>query len=149
VLAVPRPLRSLSPVHLRAIQLRLAGYTYDQIAHDVHRSPQTVRTWFLQDSLFRAEYERAKDELIAEALNVLVRAGKQAAERLIALLDHRSGIVALGAARDILDRIGLKPANKTEVSGPDGGPVQVTTWLELVRRADDRADPPCSPPSAG
>lgn len=121
--------------------LRLAGCTYEEIARQVRRSPDTVRKWF-SDPLFAAEFDQLAEERIARARAILIESGPAAAERMRQLLNHRSGMVALGAAKDILDRIGLKPSERHEVTGPDGERLRI-----IVEYAD--ADDPTSETTPG
>jgi hypothetical protein len=71
----------------------------------------------------------------------------KANERLLALVDpalatlargvaKREGIpgpTEIAAARDILDRAGFKPTDKTELTGPDGGPIEHVVKVRLVK----------------
>lgn len=116
--------------------LRLAGYTYEEIASAVRRSPRTVETWFYDD-LFRAEFERLSQERIERSRAILLDAGPEAARRLVALLTHRSGMVALGAAKDILDRIGLKPSERHELTGKDGEDLILTVVFDRREQHGD------------
>jgi hypothetical protein len=97
------------------MQLRLAGSHYAEIADTVQRSVATVRNWFQDDPLFRAEYEVRKAELRDGARDILFSAGYEAARALVKLLTDESGKVVLGAAAEILNRIGLKPTDKVQV----------------------------------
>lgn len=44
-----------------------------------------------------------------------------------------SSHVALAAAKDVLDRAGLKPADLVELSGPGGGPIQLDESAIIAR----------------
>jgi orotate phosphoribosyltransferase-like protein len=115
----------LSLIHYKAMALRLSGLTFEEIGREVRRSPNTVRYWFQQES-FRQAYEQIKAEQVAVAEDILMQAGPRAARRIVELLDDQ-GSVALHAAKDVLDRVGLKPVERREVSGPDRTPI-VLRW---------------------
>jgi hypothetical protein len=69
---------------------------------------------------------------------------KAAALRLAALVDPaiaqlakllKSGnpSVSLGAVKDVLDRNGFKPTDKTELTGADGGPIEQSITVNFVK----------------
>lgn len=67
----------------------------------------------------RAAQVRIKAE---ERLKALVH---PAITTLQALLEADSDATRLGAVKDVLDRNGFKPADRHEISGPDGAPIHV------------------------
>lgn len=121
---MPPRLRRLNATHERALRLRLLGATTEAIAREVGRSPARVRDWY-RDPLFHSEYLRLQAELQAD-LDARLRAqAARAAERLVALLDSGDERVALAAARDVLDRAGIRAPERHAVTGPRGGPLQL------------------------
>jgi hypothetical protein len=66
----------------------------------------------------------------AERLAALV---DPAIAKLLKLLSSELDGVALGAVKDVLDRNGLKTPDKTEISGPDGGPIENVVRVEFVK----------------
>lgn len=131
---------ALKPHHYRAMEMRLAGLTMQQIAEELGFSRKTVEKWFWGGHpQFRAEWQRILDEHIERARNTLLKAAPAAAETIAKLAQQATNEnVRLGAAKDVLDRAGLKPAEKHEHSGPGGGPIQTQTMLlsqeEVERR---------------
>ena len=109
-------IRNLEGKHYEAMFLRLQGLQYREIAAKFGVAEITVRNWFCLDDLFRAEFERLKNELIEEAKHSLISAAPKAVKKLIELLDVDNPKIALEAAKDLLDRIGMKPVEKSEVA---------------------------------
>lgn len=122
-----RKLKRLQPIHHRAMELRLMGQTYRQIAAAVNRSPATVKMWFWDDPLFQAAYRDLQAEVADRARARLVSLTEQAVERLAQLLARASPPIALAAARDVLDRVGLTAPRRVEHVGDQGGPI-VIRW---------------------
>lgn len=60
-----------------------------------------------------------RDEFKKEAANAF--------ETIVTIMNDPkvSGRTRLDAAKDLLDRAGYKPADKQEISGPDGSPIEV------------------------
>jgi len=120
----------IKPHHYRAFEMRLAGVPIKQIAEELGFSPRTVEKWFYAHPAIRAEWQRILDEHVERARNTLLRAAPAAAATIAKLAqDAVNENVRLGAAKDVLDRAGLKPAEKHEHSGPGGGPIQTQTML--------------------
>jgi len=46
----------------------------------------------------------------------------------------------IGALKELGDRLDGKPKQQTEISGPDGGPVQGNLTVELVRSGSDTGE---------
>lgn len=120
-----RVLKRLGAIHERAMQLRLQGLTYRDIGARLHRSPKTVEAWFGRDPTFQAAYAALRQEQTAQAREALVRMAMAAAERLGALLDHPNPFIALAAAKDVLDRLGIKAPERRELAGGGGGPIRL------------------------
>ncbi len=125
-------LHKLSPHHIAAINLRLAGASYDYIAEKLNWSPVTVRNWFHKDPLFREEVKARTREIIELAGTKLVDGATSAADTLVKLAkSEKETPTTFYAAKDILDRIGLKPGQKVEFVGPGGGPIQIEHTLTI------------------
>ena len=84
-----------------------------------------------QDRLNSLAQELKRNRLLAAEM-VLVENAEKAARTLSGHLDSESESVAQRAATDILDRTAGKPVQRSEVSGPGGGPITV--------RAEDLTD---------
>lgn len=106
----------LEPLHLQAIDLKLSGVPVAEIAEAVGRSYYTIRNWFYEAGPVREEWERLRQERIAHAQDIIIGSAPRAAERIRELMETE-GTVALGAAKDTLDRAGLKPTERLEHSG--------------------------------
>lgn len=87
----------------------------------------------------------------AERLASFVDPALTALRQLVDNADQDS--VRLSAIKDILDRAGYKPADKQQISGPDGGPIQTedvgisdddraARIVAVLERARSRADRP-------
>lgn len=60
---------------------------------------------------------------------------QKAVETLIALMDCNSPAVQQRAADSILDRAWGKPSQAIEMTGSEGGPLQVTSLVDVIRCA--------------
>lgn len=118
-------LKRLGATHYEAMALRLTGSTIDEIAVAINKKPATVDNWFYRDETFRKEFEERRNKHIERAKDILEAAAPKAAERMLELIKEKgkNAKVALGAAKDILDRAGLKPVDKHEHRGEGGGPM--------------------------
>lgn len=84
-----------------------------------------------QERLNKLAQELKRNRLLAAEM-VLVENAEKAARTLTRHLDSESEPVAQRAATDILDRTAGKPVQRSELSGPGGGPITV--------RAEDLTD---------
>lgn len=75
-------------------------------------------------------------QVIAKAEDRIREMVDPALNKLLRLIDSEQDSTALAAVRDILDRAGYKPADKQQISGPDGGPIQTE---DVSVSDDDRA----------
>lgn len=135
------PLKVLSVLHRRAMTARLLGLTYGQIGAELKRSESTVAQWFI-DPLFRAEYEALCARETEAAQAVLFQAATEAAKTQIGLLGAHSEMVAHLAAKDILDRVGLRPVERQDVTS-GGEAVRFTLTIDghRVMNDADQAEP--------
>ena len=114
----------LSPKQEKALDLIIKyyksngkGMTIEEIAEAVGVSRQTVSTWMNHNELFREEYDRRIRELnkyaTAYAMNTMIE-----------LLECNHVPTRLGAAKDLLDRAGFKPAESLNLH-TDADPVVI------------------------
>jgi hypothetical protein len=68
-------------------------------------------------------------QVIAAARRRLEALVDPAIDTLADLLEANNESVALQAAKDILDRTGHKPSDNIQVSGPEGGPVNLEATI--------------------
>lgn len=115
--------------------LRLSGLTYAEISAELNRTPNTVRDWFNNEPVFRDEFAAATAESIDRARTIIRNAAPDAARNLLALMLSEHQATALGAVKDILDRSGLKPDSKMDVT--HAGAVQLDHALDLSGLSDD------------
>jgi hypothetical protein len=89
-------------------------------------SRESLRVW-LRHPTFKARVQEHLDENVAEARRILQRTAAQAAEmvRDITLFGNSRLTTRLMAAKDVLDRVGLKAPEKLEHGGPGGGPLRI------------------------
>lgn len=130
-------LQKLSTKHHRAMVLRMEGYTYREIAAMVHNSEQTVRGWFANDPLFRDTFNNLAQEYVEHARAIIRNAAPDAAKRIVELQGNESGSVALNAARDILDRAGLKPSDQLDATIRHAGAITHNVRFNLTQLSDD------------
>ena len=121
---------TLNGVHHKAIGLSLAGKTQPEIATGVGVSERTVARWFADDDFVA--------ELKAQGLKMFGPLVGAAIATLELLMEHGDPCsVRLRAAQDILDRAGLLPVEKCEISGPDGGPEIHKVTIHVVTDGDE------------
>jgi len=101
---------------LQAFQGKYEGKKYEDIATETKYSIKTLYTNFQKNGVWYQlylDYEKdLNDEIIRQAKEVLRKEGRTAATIMVAALafiksDPR---LAVDAAKDVLDRVGLKPA---------------------------------------
>ena len=103
----------MNPKQIKCIELLLEGdMTQKEIAKAIKVSENTICNWKKDDD-FRAEYETALRG------NIQMAAG-EAYKTQVKLLKSRSEMVRHYAAKDILDRAGLKPTDKVDLNGAMG-----------------------------
>ena len=107
-------MKKLRKYHHEAMQLRLAGLTYQEIADKLEKSYQTVQLWFNQDELFSAKYEKMKNDIIQENKDKLVNLAGKAIETVDRNLNCNNAHAELQAAKMVFDRIGLEAKQKIE-----------------------------------
>jgi hypothetical protein len=105
---------SLTPDKMRMINLYLAGYSNKQIASIVGVTPNTIRAWLIKPQIQVVIKELQARELAIIQAN-LNNMRQDAIDTLHDLLDSNMDNVRLGAAKDILDRGGLKAAQSIKV----------------------------------
>lgn len=119
----------LSGIHHRAMILYLEGKTHAEIGAELNRSQTTIDHWFI-DPTFREVYDALCTERRESAFARIYEAAPDAAA-VMQRLKKGNGMVAYMAAKDILDRAGLKPVEKQQLTGRDETPIEI-----VVRRVD-------------
>lgn len=109
----------LTPKQERYCQLRATGVTVTAAAEQVGVSRQTASGWgALPTVQQRIDYLQAS--ITADALRYLKAHAMSAAQRLVELTQasrtSSTGAINLAACRDILDRVGLKPTDKQQIT---------------------------------
>lgn len=118
------------------MELRLAGMKSDDIADDVGVSPHTLNRWFYAEPLFQETYEELQEQLHADAMRRLKGLVGEAVNTITWLVRNgHPDQVKLSAAKDVLDRAGLKAPDQVEISGRDGKPIEHRTALTDEERA--------------
>lgn len=117
----------------RCVELRAAGFTFDEIAADLGCNRATV-----YQTVRKPAVAALVDAVHQETRTLIAhRVANYAEKALKGLLDIAESKGTAAETRrkiyvDILDRAGTKAATKTEVSGPSGAPVQVQSKLDMV-----------------
>ena len=101
------------------------GFTSEQIQH--------LRTQAAYRQLEGMVIEAAKNEAANDVKAILVNGEKQAARKVVTLVDSVDEKVALAAAKDLLDRGGHKAAEKLDINARMAN----TVMIELVDKRDD------------
>lgn len=145
------PPPELSPKHVQAILLLVAGKTKAETAAAVGVGPGTISDW-VKIPAFIAYKSQIMADIVESVKAGLVAMGPRA---LSALGDVLDGTVTkqdedgnpyevkadpqhrLAAAKTILDRIGASEVKGVELTGKDGGPVRAVLVDELGAASDD------------
>ena len=116
----------------QAIQLWLTGrYKIVEIADMTGWHYETVRGWLLRDDdviQYINHYQQEEMQLIK---NKLQAATANALDRMIELCDSKVDAIAIQAARDILDRNGLKPIQRVQKD------INVNSYEEKIKSLID------------
>ncbi len=94
----------LSDRQLKAIPLIAASPTYTEGCKKAKVNRTTLYEW-LKEPQFKAELDRQRDEIAAEALKVLSQGLTKAVEAIVGLLDSSDGRLKRLAAKDVIDFI--------------------------------------------
>jgi len=119
----------------RALELRMAGYTYQEIATAVGYKTRQGAIMAVEALLARtltppAEQWRA---LTVERLTKVLQVFWQP----MAEKDEKAAAVVLKAISDLREILGIDAPTQHELSGPGGGPVQVEHIASLVDKMTD------------
>lgn len=99
----------------QAIQMWLTGkYKLNQIADETGYSYEAVRLWLTRDENIRAYITAYQEEEMILVKNKLSSSTTVALDKMIELCESTCEGIAIQAARDILDRTGLKPIQKVQ-----------------------------------
>ncbi len=94
----------LSARQLKAIPVIVASPTYSDGCKTAKINRATLYKW-LKIPEFKAELDRQRDEIAAEAFGVLSQGLTKAAETLVGLLDNKDDRLKRLAAKDVIDFI--------------------------------------------
>lgn len=107
-------MQKLNGKHYKAIELILySNLSNQEMAKEIGVDECTLSRW-KNEPLFQEEMHRQMEKKFN-------RMAIAAQARTYELLNAESESVALSAAKDILDRAGFKPTDKTEISSQDAG----------------------------
>lgn len=117
-----------TPIKEKAAQARAEGKSQEQAATLAGCSRKSIERWE-KEQAFQDRIDAYLEAGRTEAKRILVRNAAAAAKQLVLLMDHgySNHSVRLAAAKDVLDRVGLKAPEKHEHSGTDGQPLQPPT----------------------
>lgn len=116
------------PSMRKGIQMWLSGkYKLIEIADELDLHYETVRAWFNDDNDIKKYVELYQAEEMLLVKQKLQSATATALDRMIALCDSSCDAIAIQAARDILDRTGLKPVQKIQKD------VNITTYEDKIK----------------
>ena len=94
----------LTPRQLKTIPLLVASHTYTEGIKKAKINRTTFYEW-LKIPEFKAELDRQRDEITAEAFGVLSQALTKAVESLVNLLDNKDDRLKRLACKDVIDFI--------------------------------------------
>ncbi|MBN2455959.1 MAG: hypothetical protein JXB29_05400 [Sedimentisphaerales bacterium] len=94
----------LTARQLKAIPAIVSSPTYTEGVRKAKVSRKTFYQWLKQPE-FKAELDRQRDEVAAEAFGVLSQSLTQAVETLVGLLDNKDDRLKRLTAKDVIDFI--------------------------------------------
>ena len=94
----------LSDRQLKAIPFIVSNPTYTEGCKKAKLDRKTFYEWLKQPE-FKVELDRQRDEITAEAFNILSQSLTKAVEALTGLLDHKDDRLKRLTAKDIIDFI--------------------------------------------
>ncbi len=94
----------LTARQLKAIPHIVSSSTYTEGSKKAKVNKTTFYKW-LKEPEFKAELDRQRDEIAAEAFGVLSQSLTQAVEALVSLLDNKDDRLKRLAAKDVIDFI--------------------------------------------
>jgi len=94
----------LTDRQLKAIPHIVSSPTYTEGCKRAKINKTTLYKW-LKEPEFKAELDRQRDEIAAEAFAVLTQSLTKAVERLVGLLNHKDDRLKRLTAKDIIDFI--------------------------------------------
>jgi len=126
-------LRNLGPEQLDYVTKRPIYHTDKEAREKLGITKSTLTRWKNEYELDEVLRLMALDGLTV-AREKLRRATSKAVDVLVDDIEHgrKHSQIRQNAAKDVLDRVGLKGADKMEVTGKDGGSLVVN----IVRKAD-------------
>ncbi len=94
----------LTARQLKAIPHIVSSPTYTESCKEAKINKTTLYKW-LKEPEFKAELDRQRDEVAAEAFGVLSQGLTKAVETLVGLLDNKDDRLKRLAAKDVIDFI--------------------------------------------
>jgi hypothetical protein len=94
----------LTARQLKAIPHIVSSPTYTEGCKKAKINKTTLYKW-LKESVFKAELDRQRDEVAAEAFGILSQGLTKAVETLVGLLDNKDDRLRRWAAKDVIDFI--------------------------------------------
>jgi len=111
----------LKPIYLKAIEMRIEGYRYREIARVLKRDEQTVKDWFSISGQLKKPYEQRRKEWIEEneaLIKEMQDQFKDASVDAMKALRRRIKAGHVLASINMLDRAGFQPVQKVEDISP-------------------------------
>lgn len=156
-------LRRLTEYHKKAMELKYKGSSYKEIAEFLNEkfrksrktknglsfTEQTIKDWFKESGTLCEDYNRYEeemDEINAETLEVVKKAGMRireanyrlANEMLVALMGSSNDSIKLAAIRELLDRVEGRPRQAVDISEDDKYPSYEQIIKKLEREKEER-----------
>lgn len=137
---------NLTGKKLMVFEMKFDGETYQNISAKSGYSELYLRKVFKREGKWREHYDHWEQERITDIEKEgRARIKKRIAEALtvqetMLTLIRTNPKEAARAARDLLDRAGLKAPEKIEVSDPEDHAERITEWFENRKQNNDNKD---------
>jgi hypothetical protein len=116
------PYEKLGEIYRQAIDQRLQNFSYADIAHQLERKEQTIRTWFMTGGIFYEAHEYRRNQLAIERQHRFTEVEEQlkdmAADAILVIKNRLRG-GSEPAAFKVLEMVGYGAIQKIQDIAPE------------------------------
>lgn len=131
----PKPGR-LKPRQIKAMELIIVGYTYQEVADQLGITRQTISHWKNHDEDFRAKLAELQSDAEEQLSNMIPAANVRMLSRLQKLADEASDAIALEAIKYFFLRFSPREDERSEPSFSGFSPQDVAIMRAFKQQQD-------------
>jgi hypothetical protein len=117
-------LKTFTPTQLDFVAVRMTAHKDKEAAEQIGISPDVVYAWPNKQDVNEA-VRLAKLDGVTVAREKLTRLASKAVDAIEETIDSDTNSARLSASLAVLDRVGIPEVKRTELSGADGGPINL------------------------